>query len=317
MSSDLFREEALDYQSASNSRFGKPTGIMPPAWSRITFLLACFIGALLIFLFTVDFARKEKVRGKLRVDGAEAKVYALEAGRISNVMVIDGQSVSAGDPVAQITTERLMSDGEALSETLLAELNCQDLANMAWAFACVDSRDAQFFSELMGAAATKHPSDECLSQFYVVLLHCRLEWPDLSFPVIESQQTLQEAYQRWEDTPSRLQRGVAAALDRIGWAHVFEHVTAEGLSLDMAQPHERRAVEVDGPSHYLKDTQGRCVTENGPTRFKSRLLRRLGWDVAHVPFFEWPHGSVAQDSYLRAKLASFPLVAPEVNLAPC
>ncbi|MEM7494395.1 MAG: HlyD family efflux transporter periplasmic adaptor subunit [Pseudomonadota bacterium] len=122
MSSDLFREEALDYQSASNSRFGKPTGIMPPAWSRITFLLACFIGALLIFLFTVDFARKEKVRGKLRVDGAEAKVYALEAGRIYNVMVSDGQSVSAGDPVAQITTERLMSDGEALSETLLAEL---------------------------------------------------------------------------------------------------------------------------------------------------------------------------------------------------
>ncbi|MEM6487496.1 MAG: RAP domain-containing protein, partial [Pseudomonadota bacterium] len=83
----------------------------------------------------------------------------------------------------------------------------------------------------------------------------------------------------------------------------FEHVTAEGLSLNMAQPDERRAVEVDGPWHYLKDAEGRCVGENGATRFKSRLLRRLGWDVTHVPFFEWPQGSVeVQDAYLRAKL---------------
>ena len=36
------------------------------------------------------------------------------------------------------------------------------------------------------------------------------------------------------------------------------------------------AVEVDGPSHYLKDAAGRCVTENGSTRFKSRLLRQIG-----------------------------------------
>ena len=86
--------------------------------------------------------------------------------------------------------------------------------------------------------------------------------------------------------------------------HVFEHRTAEGLSLDMARPDERRAVEVDGPSHYLMNARGRCVVENGPTRLKSRLLRRLGWDVTHVPFFEWDglRGSEAQDAYLRSKL---------------
>ena len=67
------------------------------------------------------------------------------------------------------------------------------------------------------AAATKRLKDKGLSQFYVVSLHCRLEWPDLSFPVIESQQTLRDAYQRFEARPSRLQRDVAAALDRIGW----------------------------------------------------------------------------------------------------
>ena len=88
----------------------------------------------------------------------------------------------------------------------------------------------------------------------------------------------------------------------------MRHDTDEGLSLDVAQPDEKRAVEVDGPRHYLKDAEGRCVAENGSTRFKSRLLRRLGWDVVHVPFFEWDvlQDTTAQDTYLRSKLASSP-----------
>lgn len=122
MSSDLFREEALDYQSASNSRFGKPTGVLPPSWSLITVLLALFMCALLVFVLNVDFARKETVRGKLRVDGAEAKLYALEPGLITAVMVEDGQLVKEGDPIAEITSERYMSDGGALSDATLAQL---------------------------------------------------------------------------------------------------------------------------------------------------------------------------------------------------
>lgn len=122
MPSDLFREEALEYQSASNSRFGKPTGVLPPSWSLITLFLAIFMGALVVFLLTVDFARKETVRGKLRVDGAEAKLFALEPGLITKVMVEDGQLVSTGDPIAEITSERYLSDGGALSEATLKGL---------------------------------------------------------------------------------------------------------------------------------------------------------------------------------------------------
>ena len=89
----------------------------------------------------------------------------------------------------------------------------------AWAFACLDSKDYQFFAQLMGAPA-KHLNNQSLSQFYVVSLHCRLEWPTLSFPVVDSPQALQDAYRRCEARPSGLQCEVAAALDRIGWAHV-------------------------------------------------------------------------------------------------
>lgn len=145
MSSDLFREEALEYQSASNARFGKPTGVLPPSWSLITMLLALFMAALLIFLFNVDFARKETVRGKLRVDGAEAKLYALEPGLITAVMVVDGQFVQAGDPIAEITSERYMSDGGALSAATLAQLERErEILERRWrAVETTASLDAQ------------------------------------------------------------------------------------------------------------------------------------------------------------------------------
>lgn len=125
MTSDLFRKEALDYQSASNSRFGKPTGVLPPSWSRITLLLALFMAALFVFLSNVDFARKETVRGKLRVDGAEAKVFALEAGIATNVFVEDGQYVEAGDPLLEVTSDRYLTSGVALSATTIQSLQVE------------------------------------------------------------------------------------------------------------------------------------------------------------------------------------------------
>ncbi|MEM9939217.1 MAG: HlyD family efflux transporter periplasmic adaptor subunit [Pseudomonadota bacterium] len=141
MSSDLFRKEALDYQSASGARWGAPTGVLPPSWSRITLLLAVFMGALLAFLFNVDFARKETVRGKLRVDGAEAKIYALEPGLISQVFVEDGQLVANGDPIAEIRSDRFMVSGGALSEATLAALETEKETLVARKNALVTSAD--------------------------------------------------------------------------------------------------------------------------------------------------------------------------------
>ncbi|MEQ3648688.1 HlyD family efflux transporter periplasmic adaptor subunit [Hyphomonas sp.] len=122
MSEGLFRQEALDYQGASGTQFGAPASVLPPSWSRVTLLLALFLAALLVFLFSVDFARKETVRGRLRVDGPEAKVFALEAGIIHEVFVEDGQVVAKGDPIAEIRSERFMADGGALSAATLDEL---------------------------------------------------------------------------------------------------------------------------------------------------------------------------------------------------
>ncbi len=122
MSSDLFREEALDYQAASSSQFGETTGLVPPEWSALTWLMALFIAALLIFISTVSFARKETVRGKLRFHAAEAKLVATEPGVIGEVFVTEGQMVAEGAPVLSIRTQRFMSDGSVLSEALTETL---------------------------------------------------------------------------------------------------------------------------------------------------------------------------------------------------
>ncbi|KAJ8604984.1 hypothetical protein CTAYLR_006906 [Chrysophaeum taylorii] len=159
----------------------------------------------------------------------------------------------------------------------LDEFEPQEFAITSWAFACVDwNKDPDFFSEL-----------EALAR-HLALLHFRLEWPDRSWRLSNHDKMLLAAFQRQDPSPSQLQRDVATALVRVGWTpHVFEHVTDEGLSL--------------GTWLNLTPSSGSRV-ENGSTRFKSRLLRRLGWDVAHIPFFEWQalQDEREQDAYLRA-----------------
>ena len=83
-------------------------------------------------------------------------------------------------------------------------------------------------------------------------------------------------------------------LTEMGWTHEFEHVTLEGISLDLADPERKRAIEVDGPYHYLKHVSTGEYVVNGATQFKSRLLRALGWQITHVPFYDWDMKSVPE-----------------------
>ena len=99
-------------------------------------------------------------------------------------------------------------------------------------------------------------------------------------------------------------------LTELGWNHSFEHVTQEGISLDLADSERKRAIEVDGPSHYLKDVSTRDYIVNGSTQFKSRLLQGLGWQVTHLPFFDWASKTTSERHQLLqhhlAKIGAIP-----------
>ena len=109
----------------------------------------------------------------------------------------------------------------------------------------------------------------------------------MNYPLSSQLQSLRSAYTRNEPDPSPFQRDVSAMLVEMGWNHEFEHVTPEGISLDLADPEAKRAIEVDGPSHYLKDVATGDYVVNGPTQFKSRMLLAAGWQITRVPSFDW------------------------------
>ena len=169
------------------------------------------------------------------------------------------------------------------------EFNLQEMANTIYSLACVGWKQSQIFREIGTTLAERFPelNEAGRSQLYLVTLYVQMEWPDMKFPLSSHVDALRTAYERDEPQPSRLQRDISAMLKDMGWPHAFEHFTAEGISLDLADPEKKRAIEVDGPSHFLKDiTTGKYVP-NGATEFKSRILHRYDWKVAHVPFFAW------------------------------
>lgn len=103
---------------------------------------------------------------------------------------------------------------------------------------------------------------------------------------------------------ARLRRSIGTALAAF-YPGFEEEVIEEqtGYSLDLALRSARLAIEVDGPSHYLRDPSDERVP-NGPTLLKRWLLKASGWRVASVPFYEWDAlaGPCDQRAYLERLL---------------
>ena len=173
----------------------------------------------------------------------------------------------------------------------------QELTNTIWAFACVGWQQNEIFRELGSTLMRRFDdlNEAGKSQLYLVTLYVQMEWPDMEFPLSSELESLRSAYTADEPEPSQLQHDVSAMLTEMGWNHSFPHVTPEGISLDLADPEAKRAIQVDGPSHYLKKipSTGDYVV-SGATQFKARLLRALGWQITRVPFFDWEKKSVPE-----------------------
>jgi hypothetical protein len=121
-------------------------------------------------------------------------------------------------------------------------------------------------------------------------------------------------------TISKLQRDVSNTFTEIGFENVLEHVIdtneikdeygvslpqtpQEFLSIDIANIGQKVGVEVDGPGHFVRliddtrksskkvlDSQFADKGENrvnGPTLLKHRLLTHLGWNIIHLPYWEY------------------------------
>ena len=98
---------------------------------------------------------------------------------------------------------------------------------------------------------------------------------------------------------------VAQALQKLDLEPEHEVRVAEGYTLDLVVEYEgvRIGVEVDGPTHFLGDSE----VPNGATALKHRQLRSLGWPLLSVPYFSFGaddggFGGVYSAINLRASL---------------
>jgi membrane fusion protein len=120
MPRQLFRQEAID---AQREKFlGEATIARPvPFW--VFTLLAAGIAVLLIVVAVWgQYQRRERVEGYLALDTGAARVLIPDSGRVTELMVREGDTVKAGDALARISLERSTASGASTSETVAAEM---------------------------------------------------------------------------------------------------------------------------------------------------------------------------------------------------
>jgi membrane fusion protein len=109
----LFRQEAID---AQREKFlGDATIARPvPFW---VFTLLAAGTALLLIAVSVwgQYTRRERVEGYLALDTGAARVLIPDAGRVTELLVKEGEDVKAGDAMAKISLDRTTGTGASTS----------------------------------------------------------------------------------------------------------------------------------------------------------------------------------------------------------
>ncbi|MDQ9092499.1 HlyD family efflux transporter periplasmic adaptor subunit [Pseudoalteromonas haloplanktis] len=81
--------------------------------------------AVITFLFTAEYSRKETVRGFLMPNKGVIQSFANQGGMIEQLLVQEGDAVTKGQPLATIIVQQNNSQGIALSTELIEQLSMQ------------------------------------------------------------------------------------------------------------------------------------------------------------------------------------------------
>ncbi len=117
----MFRQEAID---ALREKFlGEATIARPlPMWAMT--LLAVGAAALMIVVAVWgQYTRRERVEGYLQLDVGAAKVSIADAGRVTELLVKEGQEVKAGEPMLRLSLDRSTASSLSTSAVAAGELN--------------------------------------------------------------------------------------------------------------------------------------------------------------------------------------------------
>lgn len=120
----LFRQQVVDEQ---RSRLHGEVLLLPK--TRYTVILCCilfWVTACMVWAWTSTYARKERVMGWVEPEAGVINLYASGAGIIEEIMIGDGDSVSAGQPLIVVSDDRMLSGGSHVGSILAQELSSQN-----------------------------------------------------------------------------------------------------------------------------------------------------------------------------------------------
>jgi len=119
----LFRKEAVSHQSERLT--GAITLAQPLSIKLSVLILVSIAIAIVTFLFTAEYSRKETVRGFLMPNKGVIKSFATQGGTIERLLVKEGDVVEKDQTLATMIIHQNSADGLSLSSKLQKQLTSQ------------------------------------------------------------------------------------------------------------------------------------------------------------------------------------------------
>lgn len=120
MTRKLFRQEAIDAQR--EKYLGEATIARPVPFWVFTAIAAAAAALIIIVAIWGQYTRRERVEGYLELDAGAARVLIQDTGRIVELLIKEGDEVTAGAPMAKISLDRSTQTASSTSGAVSEEL---------------------------------------------------------------------------------------------------------------------------------------------------------------------------------------------------
>ena len=120
----LFRQEVIEYQE-SDRQFGQVGLLQPLSLKIFSWLITAAVALTVLLLVLGHYSRKATVSGYLTPTAGTAKIFALQRGTITKVLVTDGQDVEKNQPLLIVDTTQIADTGEDVNAAILSSLTHQ------------------------------------------------------------------------------------------------------------------------------------------------------------------------------------------------